>query len=354
MKRPTQPLAALIIAGGRGTRFWPEARSHRPKPLFRFDGERSLLEDTIARVQPRIPSERIFVLVAADQARAFKRALKGLLPAANLIVEPEGRGTAVAIAYGTAIIGHRVGPEVIVAIMPADHFVPEAEAFSRTIGEASELARREHAIVVIGVTPTRPETGYGYQQIGRAIGAGFQVARFVEKPDAARARRMVRSGRYLWNAGIFVMSLTTLRRELDQHAPALAAMMDRFGAMKPAELGRVYHRLVFDSFDRVVAEKSRRLLGVRARFTWNDVGSWEGLWAAMRGESHSVVTGQVVALHSSGVLARGGKRLMVLLGVEDLVAIDTEDALLIAHKSRSQEVGQVLDELKRRGLHSFL
>lgn len=348
------PLAALIIAGGRGTRFWPEARSHRPKPLFRFDGETSLLKDTIARVQPLIPPEQIFVLVAADHAKAFKREIKGVLPPTNLIAEPEGRGTAVAIAFGVAVIARLVGSDAVVAVMPADHYVPEAKQFRETIASAAKLAVGEDAIVIVGVTPTRPETGYGYQQIGKPIGEGFKVARFVEKPDAAKARRMLRSGKFLWNAGIFVMTVATLARELSEHAPALGKAMDRLGSLKRTERDLVYHDLQFDSFDRVVAEKSSNLIGVRARFGWDDVGSWEGLWSAMRGDSHSVVTGNVVALESTGVFIRGGKRLMVLLGVEDLVAIDTEDALLIAHRSRSQDVGKALEELKRRGLHDFL
>jgi mannose-1-phosphate guanylyltransferase len=238
--------------------------------------------------------------------------------------------------------------------MPADHYVPEQKLFRETIASAAKLAVDEEAIVVVGVTPTRPETGYGYQQIGQPLGEGFKVARFVEKPNIAQARRMVRAGKFLWNAGIFVMNVATLKRELNEHAPALGTAMERFGTIKAAATGALYRQLKFDSFDRVVAERSRKLVGVRARFGWDDVGSWEGLWAAMRGESHSVTTGQVVALHSTRVLARSGKRLMVLLGVDDLIAIDTDDALLIAHKSRSQEVGNVLEELKRRGLHDFL
>jgi mannose-1-phosphate guanylyltransferase len=348
------PLAALIIAGGRGTRFWPEGRLHRPKPLFAYDGKTSLLAETVARVQPLIPPDRIFVLVAADHARAFRRAIKGLLPSRNLIVEPEGRGTAVAIAYGAALIARRVGENPTVAVMPADHYIPQAQQFRETIGEAAGLAASYDAIVVVGISPTRPETGYGYQQIGRPVGSGFKVARFIEKPDAAKARRMVRAGKFLWNGGMFVMGVATLARELCEHAPRLAAAMERFARMKPAELRTVYHKLAFDSFDRVVAEKSRNLIGVRARFGWDDVGSWEGLWEAMRGDAHSVVTGNVVALHSTGVLARGGKRLMVLLGVEDLVAVDTDDAILIVHRSRSQDIGQALKELERRGLHDFL
>lgn len=350
-----QRATALIIAGGRGTRFWPESRAGRPKPLFALDGRTSLLSDTIARLRPLIAAERIFVLASADQRAPFRKALRGLLPAENLIVEPEGRGTAVAIAYGVAAIVRRRGEDTAVAVTPADHYVTPAEGFRATIAEALGLARAHEAIVVVGVTPTSAETGYGYQQIGPAVGTGFKVARFVEKPAPAVARRMVKSGRYLWNAGMFVMRAGVLAAELRRHAPALAAAMERFGAIGARELPRYYRGLEFASFDRELAEKSRNVLGVRARFNWFDVGSWQGLWAALRpADGANVLSGNVIALGANGVLARGGKRLMVLLGVDDLAVVDAGDAILIARLSASQEIRRVTEELARRGLNRYL
>ncbi|HKV53208.1 MAG TPA: mannose-1-phosphate guanylyltransferase [Candidatus Binataceae bacterium] len=351
--RPAPDAAVLIIAGGRGTRFWPESRSNRPKPLFSIDGRRSLLAETIARMSPLIPRERVYVLASADQAPLFRPVLRRLLPARNLIIEPEGRGTAVAIAYGTSVIARRMTDQVVVAVMPADHFVAPAEGFQRTLRDAIALAAKDAAIVVIGIKPTRPETGYGYQEIGRAVGRGFRLARFVEKPRPAAALKMVQSGNFLWNAGMFVMTAATLAAELEQHAPKLAAAMSGFGAMRGVELERRYRTLDFDSFDRVVAEKSRNVLGVRARFQWHDVGSWEGLWEAMRGRGTVVLSGNAVAVGAERVLARARDRLMVLVGVSDLVAVDAGDAILIARKSESQDVRRVIEELKRRGLGRY-
>jgi mannose-1-phosphate guanylyltransferase len=265
-----------------------------------------------------------------------------------------GRGTAVAIAYGAAVIARGIGEDASIAVMPADHHVVPAAGFRKTIGEAFALADRNDAIVVVGVTPTRAESGYGYQQIGRRAGVGFKVMRFVEKPAQAVAAKMVRSGKYLWNAGIFVMRLATLRTELAAHAPGLSASMTRLGTIKGVELEREYEQLKFDSFDRVIAEKSRNVIGVRARFRWHDVGSWEGLWEALGGRDGNVLSGNVIAIGADGVLARGGDRLMVLLGVSDLVAIDTGDVVLIARRSQSQEVRGVIDELRRRGLERYL
>lgn len=345
--------SALIIAGGRGTRFWPESRTWRPKPLFSIDGRATLLGETIARLQPLIERRRIFVLVSADQRAIFRGALRGLIPPANLIVEPAGRGTAVAIAYGCGVIAHRAGPGVV-AVMPADHYIAPAEGFRRTLADAIALAAARPAVVVIGVVPTRAEPGYGYQQIGGRVGRGLKVERFVEKPPLARARRMVASGKYLWNAGMFVMDTATLAAELDEHAPALARAMRELGSARPAAVARIYRRLNFDAFDRVVAEKSRNVLAVKARFGWHDVGSWEGLWEAVRGGRSNVLKGDVIALDSQGVLARGNRRLMVLLGVKDLVAVDTGDAILIANRQSSQDLRRVVDELARRGLRRYL
>jgi mannose-1-phosphate guanylyltransferase len=350
-----QPVeAALIIAGGRGTRFWPESRAGRPKPLFAVDGVTSLLAATVERTIPLISRDRVFVLVSADQATPFRRAIRGLVPSKNLIVEPSGRGTAVAIAYGVAMITARLGGHTVVAVMPADHHITPGDGFRATIAQAIELATDNPAIVVIGITPTRPESGYGYQQIGRAVGKGFRVARFVEKPPPATAQKMVRSGKFLWNAGMFVMRAGTLAMELEAHAPGLASAMRTFGAMKTAELARFYASLEFEAFDRVVVEKSTNVLGVRADFNWHDVGSWEGLWEALRGADSNAISGNVVAIDSEGVLARAGKRLTVLLGVNDLIVVDSGDAILIARRSRSQDVRRVIDELERRRLTRYL
>jgi mannose-1-phosphate guanylyltransferase/mannose-6-phosphate isomerase len=350
---PRAPLSALIIAGGRGTRLWPASREHQPKPLFSADGKRSLLEATIARLSPTVARERIFVLVAAAHASVFRRALRGLIPARNLIVEPAARGTAVAIAYGMAAVTRRAGAGVV-AVMPADHIIEPAAGLRATIAAAAALASSRHALVVIGIAPTRPETGFGYQKIGCAIGAGFKVDQFVEKPPLERARRMVRSGKYLWNAGMFVMDSRTLESELRAHSPVLAAAASALIAMPRAKFARAYKKLKFDSFDREVVERSRNVLGVRARFSWHDVGSWEGLRQAVGGKAASVTRGHVLTLDSERILAHSDSRLMVIFGVNDLIAIDTGDAILIAHRDQSDAIRRVTDALAERGLSRYL
>ena len=352
-KRTNHLKAALIIAGGRGTRFWPASRGARPKPLFALEGKNTLIADTIARHQPLIPRERIFVLVPAEQRGAFAKELEGVIPAENLLVEPQARGTTVAIVYGWAAIRERLG-DVTLAVTPADHYVTPGSGFRRTLAQAFALAGRRRAIVVIGVTPTRPDSGYGYMKIGPDAGVGFKVERFVEKPAPALARSMVRSGKYLWNAGMFVMSAETLASELAEHCPRLWKIMGKSDGGAAANLARAYARLKLDAFDREVIEKSAHIFGVRARFRWHDVGSWHGLWEALRDTGGNALMGNVMALESEGVLARGGERLIVLLGVEDLVVVDDADALLVARRSRSQDVRRVIEELERRRLHRYL
>jgi mannose-1-phosphate guanylyltransferase len=351
-----QRAAALIIAGGFGARFWPAAREKRPKPLFSLNGRTTLLDDTIERLRPLIAPERIFVLVPAALEEVFAAAIGDRIPRANLLLEPDRRGTAVAIAYGAALIKSRVG-EALLAVMPADHYIYPAAAFRRTLAAGLRLAARDNAegsIVIIGVPPSRPDTGYGYLEAGPALaGNGFKVKRFVEKPTAAVARTMLRSGKFLWNAGMFLVSTATLESELGRHCPKLLAAMRRMVTQAPG-YERLYKRLDFDSFDYEVIEKSANVAGVRAGFNWNDVGSWDGLWQTLRDGSGNALAGKVVAMDSKQVLARGDQRLMVLLGVEDLIVVDTPDALLIANRARTQEVKQIIKELRRRRLTDYL
>src|SRR5271154_1530027 len=345
--------SVLIIAGGRGTRFWPASREAKPKPLFSIDGKSSLLADTIARHVPLIPRDRIFVLVAAAHQAPFRRARRGLIPARNLIVEPMARGTAVAIAYGAAVIKRRLGDGVIASVA-ADHYIATGEQYRRTIADAIDLAAANEAIVAIGIPPTRPETGYGYQKIGPRVGAGFRIEKFVEKPPLAIARRMLRSGRYLWNASMFVASTSTLAREFSEHSPMLAVAAEKLAGTPRTRLARAYGRLKYDSFDRVIMEKSANVLSVRARFSWHDVGSWDGLWDAVGGADGNVIRGNAITLDSERVLGHSDSRLMVLFGVRDLIVVDTGDAILVAHRERSPHVGRVTEELRRRGLQRYL
>jgi mannose-1-phosphate guanylyltransferase/mannose-6-phosphate isomerase len=351
-----QQSSALIIAGGFGARFWPAARADRPKPLFSLNGRTSLLDDTIARLQPLIAPERIFVLVPSALEEVFAAATEGRIPRANLLLEPDRRGTAVAIAYGCALIKSRLG-DGLIAVMPADHYIHPAARFRHTLAAGLRLAARgnsDASIVIIGVPPSRPDSGYGYLEAGESLPGGFKVRRFIEKPSAAVARSMLRSGKFLWNAGMFLMSTATLEWELARHCPRLLAALPKLVSQAPG-WERLYKGLRFDSFDYEVIEKSANVAAVRAGFNWNDVGSWDGLWQTLRDGAGNALAGKVVAMDCRQVLARGDdQRLMVLLGVEDLVVVDTPDALLVANRARTQDVKRVVKELRRRRLTGYI
>lgn len=346
--------SALIIAGGRGTRFWPESRLKSPKPLFAVKDKESLLDATISRTLTLVPRERIFVLVSRDQRHAFSHAIRNVLPSSNLIVEPEGRGTAVAVAYGCGVIGERFGINTVVMATPADHYIAPTSSYKATLEAAISLADQHQKIVTIGIPPTRAEIGYGYMKVGRLEGEGFRIQRFVEKPTIRSARKMVRSGHFLWNAGIFVMSIAVLAAEFDNHAPLLGHALRQLPQLSAQRKASLYRTLEFDSFDRTVLEKDKDLLGIRATFAWHDVGSWEGLWDALRGTEDNVLIGNIIALESSGIIARTKSRLMVCFGIADVLAIDTGEILLIARRSRSQEIGAIVSELNSRGLRRYL
>jgi mannose-1-phosphate guanylyltransferase/mannose-6-phosphate isomerase len=347
------PGAALIIAGGAGSRFWPLSRERQPKALFKLDGKTTLLAATILRHCPLIPLDHIFVIAPAALEDVLRHATRGLLPAKNLIVEPEARGTTVAIAYGCAQITRRLG-ECVLVVAPADHYLTPPPAYRATLRTALSLATTRQAIVLIGIPPTAPETAYGYFKIGQPTDGGFEVARFVEKPDLKTAEIMLSEGGFLWNSGIFIMHSHVLTDMLKAHCPALLSALEKCSRTTREKARALFSKLNFDSFDYAVLEKSSGLLAVRARFKWHDVGSWDGLWKATRGRDGNALCGRVLSFDTRGVLAHSPERLMVLLGVEDLVAVDAGDAVLIARRSRSEQVREMVAELKRRKLHNYL
>jgi mannose-1-phosphate guanylyltransferase/mannose-6-phosphate isomerase len=321
--------------------------------LLTLDGKATLLAQTILRHQPLIPREHIFVIAPTALQPVFKPATHGLIPPTNLIFEPHARGTTVAIAYGIAQIARRLG-DCVVAVAPADHYLTPPSAFRATLRGALSLAASQLAIVLVGIVPSSADVGYGYLKMGRPIRGGFEVERFVEKPNRPAAERMLAKGGFLWNAGIFVMHTEALARALKTHCPGLPEALDQISRMAPDKARARFSKLRFDSFDYAVLEKSRGLLAVPARFRWHDVGSWEGLWKATHRPDSNALQGSVLNLDTRGVIAHSPRRLMVLLGVEDLVAVDTGDTILIARRSRSEQVRKVVEELKRRGLRDYL
>ncbi|HTY19968.1 MAG TPA: sugar phosphate nucleotidyltransferase [Myxococcota bacterium] len=347
-------LHAVIMAGGAGERFWPRSRKARPKPLLRVLGGETLLEAALSRAARFAPRARTWVVCTRDNAAAV-RAGSNLAPG-HLLVEPHGRNTAMAVGFAAARIAAE-DPGAVLAMLPADHVIPDARAFAAAIARAGRAAASAGVLVTLGIAPTRPETGYGYIEVGADAGRGhgglFRVRRFAEKPSRARAQRFLRRGGFLWNAGIFVWKASDVLDEIARCAPDLSRALAPL-ARTPrsrAALERAYRAAPSVPIDVAVLERSRRVWTLPVRFHWSDVGNWASLAEELGvapGRSR-VVAGDVVLEEAGGNLVWAGDRLVALLGVEGLAVIDSGDALLVAPLARCGELRRVVARLRERG-----
>jgi mannose-1-phosphate guanylyltransferase/mannose-6-phosphate isomerase len=347
-----------VLAGGAGTRFWPASRRARPKPFVSLLGEGTLLDATLERLYRVAPADRVSVVAPRRLEHVARRALREH-PGVGLLIEPVARDTAAAVAWAAAS-AMAEAPDALLGIFPADHHIPSAAAFARTVRVAERAARRRDKIVLIGIEPGHPETGYGYLRIdGEGLRDAAPVGRFVEKPDLARARRYLRSGRYLWNAGMLVAPAARVLEETRACAPEvwgpLGALLERRAAgrrVARAELERTWRRVRPLSFDVAVLERTRRIEAVRGRFAWSDLGSWDALAQHLRSVAGNRVAGAppVVSLDSQdNVIWNTSNRALVLLGVRGLVWVETEDAALVCPADRAQDLRRVVQDLARRG-----
>jgi mannose-1-phosphate guanylyltransferase/mannose-6-phosphate isomerase len=348
---------AVVLAGGAGERFWPRSRRQRPKPFLALTGGQSLLEETLARARRFAGTDRVWIVCGSEHARAVRSAAR--LPRGRVLVEPRRRNTAMAVGLAAARIAAE-DPEAVLAVLPADHRIPDARAFAAAIRQAAAAAANASVLVTLGVQPRRPETGYGYIEAGAAAGAEFpglrRVKRFVEKPDLARARRFLRRGGFLWNAGIFVWTARTILGEIERCAPelhrALAPIRKKpRGPGSVAAIASAYRRAPSVPIDVAVLERSPRVWTLPVEFHWSDVGTWLSLAEELGvdGSTSRVIGGESILEDARGNLVWGSEgRLIALLGVRDLAVIDSGDAVLVAKLDASPEVRRIVAELKRR------
>jgi mannose-1-phosphate guanylyltransferase len=353
----------VILAGGAGTRFWPASRRARPKPFIPLLEEETLLAATLRRARRLSAPGQTWVVAP----RALGRLTRASLPRRSrvrVLLEPAGRNTAAAVAWSAAHLAAEA-PEALMAVLPADHHIPDAAAFERDLRRAARAAHQSDAIVIVGIPPSRPDPAYGYFRVRPARGRGqLEVLRFVEKPQRARARRLVASGQYLWNAGMLVASPTRILEETERWAPEvwapLGRALDRIaGGRRPARraLDAAYRRVRPISFDYAVLERSSRIRAVKARFAWSDVGSWDALAGHLQKADGNRVKGRrrVAIIDSSGnVIWSTTQRTVALVGVEGLLVVDTGDALLVCRDDRSQDVRRVVDLLERSGREDLI
>lgn len=359
-------LYPVILAGGSGTRFWPLSRHLYPKQLLRIIGEETLIQQTMRRVLGCADAEHVLISTNPGQVDSmrvqlgeWKDALKD-----NFVVEPIGRNTAPAIALAAMELLRR-DPEAVMLVLPADHVVKGDKRFQEAVSMGVELAAKDY-LVTFGIAPTRPETGYGYihprmrtRLLEKGALTGYPVARFVEKPNKAKAAQYLRSGQYFWNSGMFVWKATTILEELRAHQPDLATAMTEIARVMvsggPGEKEAAYGNLPAISIDNGVMERSVRAAVIPVTFQWSDVGNWSSLEeVAPRDRSGNVVSGRVVDLGSRNSVLYADRRVVATIGLSDMVVVDTPDATLICPKDRSQDVKQVVDILKKQGAPEHL
>jgi mannose-1-phosphate guanylyltransferase len=352
-------LHVVILAGGRGTRFWPLSTAKRPKQLLKILGQRTMIQETAERLSPLVPNDRFWVVTGKEHAVEVARQLPELR-SAQLLVEPQGRNTAPAIALAAKHIAAR-DPQAVMIVLPADHVIRDAEAFRQALVAGARAASAESVLVTLGVTPTRAETGYGYiergDRAGEYVGQVFyRVAAFREKPDPETAARYAAGKLHAWNAGVFLFRAEVLLEEIATHLPALAAAFGDHELLAPGARGAralaaAYAQAESISIDYGVLERSARTWMLPVDCGWNDVGSWSALGEVRTPDpAGNVVVGEAVLLDAKNTLVHAAEGpLVALLGVEDLVVVSTRDAVLVCPRSRAQEVRKMVEELERRG-----
>lgn len=353
---------AVIMAGGSGTRLWPLSRDARPKQTLRLVGDRTLFQHAVDRLAPLFPPERILVVAGAAHTQALAEQAPEI-PAENWIVEPEGRGTAPAIGLA-AIHLQRRDPEAVMAVLTADHYIRETKVFRTALAGAEQSARQGY-LVTLGIRPNEPATGFGYIHQGDWLGepAGlsvYRLARFVEKPSLQAAQLMVGSGEYCWNSGMFIWQVERILAEIDRQMPELAARLNELKAVigtaeyEPV-LAYLWPRIPKQTIDYGVMEGARQAAVIPVEIGWTDVGSWDSLSDLLPADSDgNVTTGPYIGRDTHRTITFSRDRLIATLGVEDLVIIDSEDAILICARGREQEVRAIVEELRKQGRTDWL
>lgn len=357
------PVCGVLLAGGRGTRFWPRSRLRTPKQLLNIAGDDTMLRETAARLHPLIAPRNLWVVTNAEQSATVHSQLRGV-PASNVLAEPVGRNTAAAIGLTAIHLVHEHG-DALMAVLPSDSHVSNAARYRRLMRGALEFVCEPGKMAVFGIPPTHPEVGYGYIELGVAAAKPrgvpvFAVRRFTEKPALALARRYVASRKYLWNAGMFFWRASTFLENLRQFLPAtyvaLQKLAPTIGTTKyAAALKRIYPRLQNISVDYGIMEPATRLPGsprvfvVPAKVGWSDIGSWAAVYdfvAAKPGAN--VSAGALFALDAEGNYFWSPKKLVAAIGVRDLVIIETDDALLVCDRNRAQDVSKIVKWLEEQ------
>ena len=342
-------LIPVILAGGKGERFWPLSRKHRPKQFLCFNGNnRSLLQATSDRLLELTGDwNKLWVVTRADLASGVQEQLPQL-PPENLLVEPEGRDTAPALAWATLEVSKRYGKNAIIGFFPADHWIGDQTAFQKTLKAATQLASQQASIVTLGIKPSYPATGYGYIEQGESVAqfeqsSAYRVTRFTEKPEQETAEFFLSTGRFSWNSGMFIFKAEVVLQELATHAPEILHPLAEQGVA-------AYSQIPKQSIDYALIEKTQWAYVLPASFGWDDLGDWKAIERLHKGkgEDENVELANHLGQDTKGTIlyASDQKEVIVTIGLEDVIVVRDRDVTLVAHKNRIHEIKQVLQSLQ--------
>lgn len=350
----------VIMAGGGGTRFWPLSRKKRPKQLLNISGKDIMLNETIKRLDDLVDREHVYIVTNEEQQTLMKELIVNGVPFHNILVEPAGRNTAPCVLYAASVLEKEHG-EGVMCVLPSDSHIGMPEIYRDVIAKAAEVAKNSDSIVTIGIKPTFPATGYGYINRGNQLEDGvWEVDRFVEKPDAATAKRYVDSGQFLWNSGTFVFKISTIMKAFEQFLPEMVEDMKKIIDSRQTEdeekvLKEIYPMLQSISIDYGIMEKADNVVVMEGDYGWSDVGSFDALDAVYTPDAQENISiGDNLLIDSEGCVVHGKEKLIALIGVKDLIVVESEDAIMICRKDAAQDAKKAVEALKEQGREDYL
>lgn len=356
-------ICAVIMAGGRGTRFWPLSRQKKPKQFLPIVSEKTMLEESIERLSPLIPPSHIFTIANQEQTQYIQK-LFSRIPKQNFLVEPLGKNTAPSLILATATI-YLQNPQAVIAALPADHLIMDPSLFRSKLQAAASCAFQSSHLLTFGIPPSYPATGYGYIKFSphhslQVEGEKFySVKEFKEKPDYKSARTFVKAGNYYWNSGMFIWKAELFAQKLKQYAPAFYVYWENIlSALKEKDSPRLFslfQDIPSTSIDYALMEKAKGVLMNKGSFGWSDVGAWSSLFDIWEKDHNvNVLRGKNIVMDSRNCLLYSPHKFTALVGVKDLIVVDTEDVLLVCHKNKDQKVKEVVEQIKKKGDSEYL
>lgn len=363
----------VIMAGGGGTRFWPLSRREMPKQFLNLTGRDTMVNETIDRIAGNVPRENVYIVTNTAQAPRMREMTQGKMDGANILTEPAARNTAACIGYAAVSIQKTRG-DGIMCVLPSDHYIKEGRAYAEVMEFAMSLAEQTDRLVTIGIKPTAPATGYGYikydkklKEVGHTIGkdsgkriTAYPVADFVEKPGLPTAKAYVEQGCYLWNSGMFIWKTSVILNYFKELLPdvydCLMEIEAVIGTNKEQEtMERIYPKIPKISIDYGIMERADNVIMLEGDFGWNDVGSWDALDALYDTDgNNNVVYGEQIHIGSKNCIAYGKNKLIATIGLDNIVIVETDDAVLVCDKDKAQDVKKIVEHLEEQGKSRFL